>query len=626
MGRGDALASQHRPSRADQETARTFVALLIRLFPARVLLVLALVVAVALLEWLGLLLLAPLLSLAGLDLGGGTASRIAETVRQVLAGMRVSPTLPAVLAFYVAVVAARAALQAGQSIAMADLESRLVRDIRRRLFQAILGSGWVAISRKRSSDLLHALTSQVTRVGIATDHLLPLAAQALVVAVYLLFAFMLAPTVTLLVVTAGIGLLLLLRREARRAFATGERMTAATGGLYATCVEQLNGLKTVRSYRAEEGTTRLFDRRQRDLVAAQMDAQRNFTRVRLLSEIGAVVILSLMLWVTVEIAAVAVAEVLLMVYLFGRVVPRLSHLQQSHQYFVNALPAFRDVMRAIAECEAEGEQAGAVEAEAVPLRHGVRLAGVSFRYRPGGRRAVRELDLDIPAHRTTAIVGPSGAGKTTVADLVMGLISPCSGRILVDGVPMEPASLRSWREQIGYVPQDTFLFHDSIRANLLWARPEATEREVEEALRQASADVFVRRLPKGLDTLIGDWGVLLAGGERQRLALARALLRRPALLILDEATSSLDSENERQIQRAIERLHGRTTILVITHRLATIREADLIHVVEDGRLVESGTWRALIGAGGRFADLCRAQRIAVGPAAGASAPLAAAGS
>jgi ATP-binding cassette, subfamily C, bacterial len=623
--RGDARVPWGRPERAGQETANAYVALLLRLFPGRVLMVLALVVAVAIMEWLGLLLLAPLLSLAGLDLGGGAASRIAGIAEQLLAALRVPPALPAVLAIYATVVAARAALQRWQSIAMADLESRLVREIRCRLFHAILHTRWLVVSRKRSSDLLHALTSQVSRVGHATDHLLPLTAQSLIVVVYLLFAFMLSPAITLLVIASGVTLLLVQRREARRAFATGERMTAATGALYAACVEQLNGLKTTRSYRAEERTARLFDARQREVVAAQMGAQRNFTRVRLLSEVGAVVILAVMLWVTVKVVALAVAEVLLLIYLFGRVVPRLSQLQQSHQYFVNALPAYRDVMRAIEECEAESEPEGQGGGEPISLRDRVQLAQVSFRYTPDGRPAVRDLDLDIPAHRTTAIVGPSGAGKTTIADLVMGLIAPDSGGIMVDGAPLEPEAVRRWREQIGYVAQDTFLFHDTVRANLLWARPGATEEDLREALRLASADVFIRRLPRGLETVIGDRGVLLAGGERQRLALARSLLRRPALLILDEATSSLDSENERQIQHAIDRLHGRITILVITHRLSTIRDADVIHVVEDGRLVESGRWWDLVRAGGRFEDLCRAQRIVTGHDSRRPAPLTAVG-
>jgi ATP-binding cassette, subfamily C, bacterial len=611
---------------AGEETARAFIALLVRLFPGRVLLVLALAVAAGLAEWLGLLLLAPLLSLAGLDLGGGTAFRIAAIAEHVLAGLSVSPTLPVLLVIYAAVVSGRAALQRCQSVAMADLESRLVRDTRRRLFQAILRTRWIVVSRLRSSELLHGLTSQVSRMGHATDHLLPLAAQVLIVAVHLLFAVMLSPVITALVVTSGLMLLVILRPEARRAFTTGERMTAATGALYAACVEQVNGLKIVRSYRAEERTAEMFDARQREVVASQMAAQRNFTRVRLLSEIGAVVILAVMLYVTVAVVALSVAEVLLLIYLFGRVVPRLAHLQQSHQYFLNALPAFRDVMRAIAQCEAESEAEAQDGARPVALGDGVRLVQVSFRYRLDGPAAVCHLDLEVPAHQTTAIAGPSGAGKSTIADLIMGLITPDSGEVLVDGVPLEPGSLPRWREQIGYVPQEMFLFHDTIRANLLWARPTATEEDLREALRLASAHEFIRRLPAGLDTVIGDRGVLLAGGERQRLALARALLCRPALLILDEATSSLDSENERQIQRAIERLHGRTTILVITHRLSTIREADVIHVMEDGRLVESGSWSDLIRAGGRFEDLCRAQRIATGHGSRQPGRLTAAGS
>jgi ATP-binding cassette, subfamily C, bacterial len=621
----EALVPRGGPVGEGYRTAKAYVTFVVRRFPGRVLLVLALMVAVGLVEWLGLLLLAPLLSLAGLDLGGGTVSRIAGIAEQLLAGLRVPPTLPAVLVIYAGVIAGRAALRRWQSMTMVDLEGRLVRDIRSRLFRAILRARWTVVSRKRSSELLHALTSQVSRVGHATDHLLPLAAQVVIVAVYLLFAFLLSPMITLLVVASGLTLLLVLRREARRAFATGERMTAATGDLYAACVEQLNGLKTVRSYRAEERTAGAFDVRQREVVAAQMDAQRNFTRVRLLSEIAAVTILAVMLWVTVEVVALAVAEVLLLIYLFGRVVPRLSQLQQSHQYFVNALPAFRDVMQAIEACEAESEPEGLIGAQPIPLHEGVRLAHVSFRYTADGSPAVRDLELDIPAHRTTAIVGPSGAGKTTIADLVMGLIAPESGQILVDGVPLESGIVPRWREQIGYVPQETFLFHDTIRANLLWARPTATEGELREALRLASADVFVRRLPNGMETVIGDRGVLLAGGERQRLALARALLRSPALLILDEATSSLDSENERQIQHAIERLHGRTTMLVITHRLATIRDADVIHVMENGRLVESGSWWDLVRKGGRFEDLCRAQRIATAHSPRQSASLAAAG-
>jgi ATP-binding cassette subfamily C protein len=180
----------------------------------------------------------------------------------------------------------------------------------------------------------------------------------------------------------------------------------------------------------------------------------------------------------------------------------------------------------------------------------------------------------------------------------------------VDGVALDPERLRSWRDRIGYVPQDTFLFHDTVLANLLWARPDAGLDEVWRALTLAVADDFVRGLPDGLDTIVGDRGMLVSGGERQRLSLARALLRQPQLLILDEATSALDSESERRIQQAIDRLHGQITIVVIAHRLSTIRNADLIHVIERGDIVESGRWADLAARpGGRLRTLCQAQGI-----------------
>jgi ATP-binding cassette, subfamily C, bacterial len=596
--------------RTDYETARAYMTVLFGLLPSKVLLTLALVIGIGLMEWLGLLLLVPLLDLVGVNLGEGAARRVTRFAAHGFDWIGLPLTLPAVLALYVAIVVGRAALQRWQASVIIDLQSNFVRSLRRRLFHAILGTRWIFFSGKRLSDLLHALTSQVGRVGYATDHLLPLATQSLVALVYLLFAFTVSPAMTLLVFSAGVGLLLLLRSEARRAFDTGARMAAVAGRFYAGVTEQLSGLKTAWSYSAEGRTAVFFDGLQQEVVAAEKAAQRNFARVRLGFEIGAVLVLSLMLWTSVEILTLPLAEVLLLIYLFGRVVPRLAGLQQSYQYFVNALPAFGEVMRATAEFEAQGAPSTQEAGRPIALRQAIRLREVSFRYRPEGPPVVEQLDLVIPAHRTTAIVGPSGAGKTTIADLVLGLITPDSGEVFVDDVQLGPSTVRAWREQIGYVAQDSFLFHDTIRANLLWARPDATEGDLREALRLASAEAFVYRLPFGLDTVVGDRGVLLAGGERQRLALARALLRRPALLILDEATSSLDSQNERQVQRALAQLHGRTTILVIAHRLATIRDADAIHLLEGGRIVESGNWADLTRDGGRFVSVCRAQGIA----------------
>ncbi|GIQ63566.1 hypothetical protein PACILC2_21340 [Paenibacillus cisolokensis] len=206
---------------------------------------------------------------------------------------------------------------------------------------------------------------------------------------------------------------------------------------------------------------------------------------------------------------------------------------------------------------------------------------------------MRNVNLFIPANRMTAIVGKSGAGKSTLIDLLMGLIEPDSGRIEADGESYTGARAAALRRSVSYVAQDPYLFHATIRENLLLVAPGESEERLWEALRQAAADDFVRKLPDGLDTVIGDRGIRLSGGERQRIVLARALMRKPSVLVLDEATSALDAENEALIAETLERLKGSMTIIVIAHRFSTIRHADRVVVLERGEVVQQGELRQL---------------------------------
>ena len=221
--------------------------------------------------------------------------------------------------------------------------------------------------------------------------------------------------------------------------------------------------------------------------------------------------------------------------------------------------------------------------------------------------ALRDLTFDIPAGNLTALVGPSGAGKTTVTYMLPRLYDPTEGRITLDGRDLRDVTQESLAQQIGMVTQETYLFHDTVRANLLYARPEATQAEMEAACRAANIHDFIAELPDGYDTVVGERGYRLSGGEKQRLAIARVILKNPSLLILDEATSSLDSQNEALIQAALEPLLSGRTSLVIAHRLSTILAADQILVLDEGRLVEQGTHAELLDKGGLYAGLYETQ-------------------
>jgi subfamily B ATP-binding cassette protein MsbA len=249
------------------------------------------------------------------------------------------------------------------------------------------------------------------------------------------------------------------------------------------------------------------------------------------------------------------------------------------------------------------------------LSSGIELRSVSFMYEEKAGDVLRGIDLTIPANRTIALVGESGAGKSTMVDLLTLLLKPRTGEIYIDGIPGRDVELGSWRRQIGYVSQETIVFDDTIAANIALSDldqaedPEAFER-VRAAARRAYIDHYINELPDGYATVVGDRGVRLSGGQRQRLFIARELFKEPNLLILDEATSALDSESERFIQESIDGLKGSMTVVIIAHRLSTIRNADHVFVLDQGRVIEHGAYDELIDrSASRFREMVELQQL-----------------
>jgi ATP-binding cassette, subfamily C, bacterial len=541
----------------------------------------ALVLAAALTDGIGLALLVPLIAvITASGSGRGMAARIFGAVGLL-------PSLPVLLAAFVGLIALRAVIVRQRDIMLVRLRLDFVDALRRRLYRAVAHAEWLFLLRERLSDIAKALTADVERVAQGTLFFLRVPATLAMVVVQLAIALRLAPGLTLATVALAGLLLVPLRYRLGSAYAKGGEMADANRAAFAEISALLDGLKLSKSHDLEDRHVAAFDRVVSEQRLRTLDYASSSTKARLVSQIGAGVGLGLYVLAAEQFAHLPAATLVVTVAIFARLLPLVTELQQSMQSVVVMLPVLAEWRDLAERTSAAAEPLAATQGARAALAHEIRLAGVHFSYDKGRREAaLSDINLVFPARSITAIVGPSGAGKSTLADLVLGLIVPDQGQVLIDGTPLDRVGRAAWRRSVAYVPQENFLFNDTIRANLLWSSPDADDADIERALALAAADGFVARLPQGLDTVVGERGVRLSGGERQRLALARALLRRPSLLLLDEATSALDRQTESEIAAALERLRGRATVIVIAHRRSTIRLADRFIVVEGGRAAE----------------------------------------
>jgi len=558
---------------------------------AKLIVDLILIIVLGILEGVGIVMLLPLLTYAGITQGSQQGG-LGQIMEQFLQPMGIKLTLPLVLVAYTGVIAGQSLLQRYEAILNTTIQESFDTFLNITLYRALTYSQWSLFLSVKKSKITHIVTTELMRVSSCTYYLLQVFATGVIAVIQIGIALIVAPYLTLLVIGSGLILFLgmhFLRKESRQ---IGMNISNFTGDLFSEIIENLNGIKEVKSYGSEPLQVKNFATRRKRIEQTYIDFSRIQSLTKMLYKISAAVFISIFFFTGIQIFKTNAQSFLIIVVIFSRLWPKFSSFQSSLQYVVMMLPAFQAVTDLRTLCLAH-EEVPVLHQSAPPMNlwRGIRLSNVSFRYNVENERyAVRNINVVLPAGSTTAIVGVSGSGKSTLADLIIGLILPEQGKILVDDTRLGSSNMSSWRQSIGYVPQEAFLFNASIRDNLTWVCPNANEKEIWEVLKLAAIDDFVKVLPEKLDTVVGDLGIRLSGGERQRIVLARALLRKPELLILDEATSSLDAENERRIQHAVDGLQGKLTILIIAHRMSTIKNADQIIVMEQGRIVDRGSY------------------------------------
>jgi ATP-binding cassette subfamily B protein len=304
--------------------------------------------------------------------------------------------------------------------------------------------------------------------------------------------------------------------------------------------------------------------------------------------------------------AVPLSETVAVLYSLIKSVPLIGELSRARNSLENFYPSYEQIKRLRENAKQLKQRTGSRIFKGIS--NGIIFENVSFAY-PGCKNAINHINAKIPKGKMIAFVGESGAGKSTLIDMLMGFHEPSTGKIKIDDIPIEDFDVNTLRNKIGYVPQEGFLFNASIRDNLLWSNNGASETDIIDACKLARAHEFIEGTTNGYDTIVGDRGVRLSGGEIQRIALARAILRKPELLILDEATSSLDTNSEQIIQQSIEVIAKYTTIVVVAHRLSTIKNADYIYILSNGTIVEEGNYRELVEKGGLFAQMVQKQML-----------------
>jgi len=506
--------------------------------------------------------------LGAVIVGNLEALGLPSTFEFLLIALVIAFTLKGVVLYF-------ASLQTGFIVA------RMAMELRLRLLRAIVYANWHHVLQYPSGFIANAISTETQRTTVAYQAFTRVLSQGIQVGAYLAIAFAISWRAAATSIVAGLLIVLLLQRYVNRSRLAGGEQVSILRSILAKLTDALPSLKPLKamgmeSYllpRLEEATEDFFQSQKKEIASTQLIVK---AREPIL-----MAVLALGFWGIVTLTSTSTTSLMVLGLVFYRIATNIANMQQFWVSVRVGEQSFHSLMEHLTAAEAAKEEGADKSSRKAPaLRSDMVLEDLTFSY--GDHPVLDKASARLASGTFVALSGPSGAGKTTLVDLITGLIHPQRGRVVVDGVDLATVSRRSWRDWIGYVPQEPMLFSDTIRENVSLGVEELSDGEVVDALKMANAWEFVSRLPGGLDHRIGESGTSLSGGQRQRLAIARALVGDTRLLILDEPTTALDSASEEEVCSAISQLRGRLTVLAISHQDAIRRVADEHWEIRDG--------------------------------------------
>ncbi len=574
--------ARYRSAAVPDKTPRVKLLLVIvRAYPRRTLLALACLVFAGLAEGIGISSLLPVVRVAAHDQAAGAGDTALERgVATALGYVGLTPTTHTLFAIVLVGILLKAVLLLLANRQVGYAVAHVATSLRLKLIEALLATRWSYYVHKPIGVIANSVAVEAQHAADAYLHGTTVLALLVQCVVFAAVACLVSWQATLGALAAGSIITIVLNRLVRLSRKAGKRQTGRMRALLARLSDSLQAVKPLKAMAREPLIAPVLEGETRKLNEALEREVMSRAALEALQDPLILLFLAVALYAGLAVLAMPLAEVVILVFLCARIVGDLGKVQKGLQRLAVRESAYWSIEELIAE--ARGEVEVPTGNRGAHFMREIRLEGVSFTH--DVQPVLRGADMVIPAGSLTVITGPSGAGKTTLVDLVIGLLQPDAGTVLVDGIPLGEIATRDWRTQIGYVPQETLMLHQSVAQNVTLGDPSVPPADVTAALRAAGALEFVEALPEGADTVVGERGLRLSGGQRQRLAIARALVRKPALLVLDEATTALDPATERSICETLRALRGMVTLVAICHHGHLVEVADLVYRVDDARI------------------------------------------